>query len=227
MMLPLRSILLTLTVSALAITTLAGCEQSDGGDSVSPDTTTSTTNGAAPDAGKPPTTADGKYGVGDRLQPTQQSAEDSANVRTLEWDELIPADYDPMVILEGIDLDKLEDGDPRAQELLDDLKAAWAEAPPVESLDGLRIRLPGFAVPLEGDEKVVTEMLLVPYFGACIHVPPPPSNQIIHILPSQPIDQELLYDAVWVEGTLNVGRSETRSGDAAYSLTATAVTVYE
>lgn len=201
--------------------TLMACDQSS--DSRSASGSTEKENPVV-DAG--PTTADGKYQVGDRLQPSQlASATDE--LRTLEWDELIPQDYDPMVLLEEVDLDKMEDGDPRAQELLDELKAAWADAPPVEELDGIKVRLPGFAVPLEGDEKVVTEMLLVPYFGACIHVPPPPSNQIVHVLPQTPVSQETLYDAIWIEGTLSVERSETKSGSAGYKLVATDIKPYE
>ncbi len=48
-------------------------------------------------------------------------------------------------------------------------------------LNGSKVKIPGFVIPLEGDDKAVTEFLLVPYFGACIHVPPPPPNQIIYV----------------------------------------------
>ena len=55
------------------------------------------------------------------------------------------------------------------------------DAPVVKALDGQSVSLPGFVVPLEGDSELITEFLLVPYFGACIHVPPPPPNQPIWI----------------------------------------------
>jgi hypothetical protein len=50
-----------------------------------------------------------------------------------------------------------------------------------KKLDEQEVRIPGFVVPLEGDAKTVTAFLLVPYFGACIHVPPPPTNQVIYV----------------------------------------------
>ncbi len=56
------------------------------------------------------------------------------------------------------------------------------DAPVVKSLDGQQVKLPGYIVPLEvNEEGRTTEFLLVPYYGACIHVPPPPPNQIVHI----------------------------------------------
>ncbi len=51
-----------------------------------------------------------------------------------------------------------------------------------KSLEGATVRLPGFIVPLEAVKSGdVSEFLLVPYFGSCIHVPPPPPNQIVYV----------------------------------------------
>ncbi len=50
-----------------------------------------------------------------------------------------------------------------------------------QKLDNQEVRIPGFVVPLEGDAKKITAFLLVPYFGACIHVPPPPTNQVVYV----------------------------------------------
>ena len=172
--------------------------------------------------------ADGRYAVGDRLSP--EPAADEApgqRARTLIWDDLIPPDYDPAVIFDDIDLDALADNDPRADQLLADLKAAWSTAPAVAALDGQYIRIPGFAVPLEGDAEQVTELLLVPYFGACIHVPPPPANQIIHVFPNSPVGHDTLKGAVWIEGVMHTERSATSSGDAGYRLSAQTISPYE
>ena len=73
-----------------------------------------------------------------------------------------------------LNLDSLNDADPRAMKALEQLRNAWNNAPVVSSLNGSRIRIPGFIVPLENQRGQVTEFLLVPYFGACIHTPPPP-----------------------------------------------------
>lgn len=76
------------------------------------------------------------------------------------------------------------------------------DAPVVEALDGKLVKIPGFVVPLEGDSETTREFLLVPYFGACIHVPPPPANQIVYVKFSSGVPIDNLYDAVWVTGTL-------------------------
>src|SRR5690606_42145125 len=103
----------------------------------------------------------------------------------------------------------MEDNDPRAIDLMRRLREEWDRAPVVQAMNGRRIRLPGFVVPLEGDGKTVREFLLVPYFGACIHVPPPPANQLIHVMPDQPIPGEWNMVPVWVSGVLTVARIES------------------
>ncbi|MGB0723260.1 MAG: DUF3299 domain-containing protein, partial [Gammaproteobacteria bacterium] len=181
---------------------------------------------ASADPTEPAENTTGKYQVGDRVEASKTPVDDGG-ARTVEWDDLVPESYDPYVILEGANLDAMEDNDPRANALLEELKASWANAPVVDAMDGQRIRIPGFIVPLEGDEKNVNEMLLVPYFGACIHVPPPPSNQIIHVPEMPPVNRDIVYEAVWVEGTLHTQRAETEAGAASYSLKADSVTLYE
>lgn len=71
-----------------------------------------------------------------------------------------------------------------------------------EELDGKRIRMPGYALPLEFREDGVTEFLLVPYVGACIHVPPPPLNQTVYVALNQTYKMRNLYDPVWITGRI-------------------------
>lgn len=146
----------------------------------------------------------------------------------LEWDDLIPADWQPDKLLAEYDADNLDDDDPRAQELMDKLKALWAEAPVVEGLDGHRVKLPGFVVPLTTDATEIPEFLLVPYFGACIHVPPPPANQTVHVVTvdGAPFRGEL-FDTVWVEGRMRVEPFSDELGDAGYRIEEAAVSLYE
>ena len=77
----------------------------------------------------------------------------------------------------------------------------------IRQLIGKSIKIPGFAVPLEGDDgfEYVKEFLLVPTFGACIHVPPPPPNQVIHVILDKPVYFENLMYAVWVSGIVEIG----------------------
>ncbi|RZF94604.1 DUF3299 domain-containing protein [Pseudoalteromonas sp. CO302Y] len=101
------------------------------------------------------------------------------------------------------------------------------DAPVVKELNGQSVSLPGFVVPLEGDSEVITEFLLVPYFGACIHVPPPPPNQIVHVTIEGGVPIESLYDAIVVTGVIS---TETWSGEIAqvgYKMKAVGVAPFE
>jgi len=76
----------------------------------------------------------------------------------------------------------------------------------VEALDGKDVRMPGYLLPLEVNQNKVTEFLLVPYVGACIHVPPPPPNQIVHVkvLEKGGYRNNALFDPVWVTGKMHI-----------------------
>jgi hypothetical protein len=80
-------------------------------------------------------------------------------------------------------------------------------------------------VPLEREGTALKEFLLVPYFGACIHVPPPPANQIVHVIATKPVDTATM-DAVWVSGKLTLERVQTHMGGSAYRLRAAKIEPY-
>jgi len=97
----------------------------------------------------------------------------------------------------------------------------------VDELDGEMIRLPGFVVPFDfSAEGEYSDFLLVPYFGACIHSPPPPPNQIVYVHTDEPVTIESTFNPVWVEGVLSTQRNMNGLGDAAYSLKLDAVETY-
>ncbi len=75
-----------------------------------------------------------------------------------------------------------------------------------EALNGQDVRMPGYLLPLETTAGKVTEFLLVPYIGACIHVPPPPPNQIVYVkvLQNGGYKNKELYEPVWVTGKMKV-----------------------
>lgn len=150
-------------------------------------------------------------------------------VQELEWDTLIPEDFRPDKIMEQFgDIDELDDDDPRTQKILEELEALWNEAPVVESLDGKRVKLPGFVVPLEGDGENLSEFLLVPYYGACIHVPPPPANQTIYVkVPKGDAKIREAFDTVWVTGTMSAKSFTSDLATAGYQIEAEEVTPYE
>jgi hypothetical protein len=133
------------------------------------------------------------------------------------WEDLIPKGHTTL------------EAQPQANH--DGVEQNWIQpdldAPVVHALNGQSVSLPGFVVPLEGDENTITEFLLVPYFGACMHVPPPPPNQIVHVTIEGGVPIESLYDAIVVTGVIS---TESWSGEIAqvgYKLKAVGVAPYE
>jgi hypothetical protein len=166
-------------------------------------------------------------GKPDAAAPPPSGQTPAAKARTLEWDDLIPRDFRPDKLLERYNVNEMSDNDPRAKQLMEELKALWKEAPVVADLQGQTVRLPGFVVPLEGDGTVVHEFLLVPYYGACIHVPPPPANQTVYVV-TQGKDAKIrgLFDTVWVIGVMKIERTNSELAEAGYKLEALDVRPY-
>jgi hypothetical protein len=130
----------------------------------------------------------------------------------LFWEDMVPLDY------QAPDTPLSHEGN---------MLQMGLDAPIVKGLNGKLVKIPGFVVPLEGDNETTTEFLLVPYFGACIHVPPPPANQIVYVKFSEAVPIDNLYDAVWVTGTLTTERWEGDLATVGYSLLGTNVSPYD
>ncbi|RON79020.1 hypothetical protein BK635_18675 [Pseudomonas chlororaphis] len=152
----------------------------------------------------------------------------AAEPRDLTWSEMIPPDAPAEVpnMQPLHDLSQMSDA--LAAESAPAAKQDMPNAPVVQSLDGLSVRLPGYIVPLEvSEEGRTTEFLLVPYFGACIHVPPPPSNQIVHVKSQVGVKLDELYQPYWIEGPMQVKASTSEIADAGYQMEAEKIYVYE
>lgn len=146
--------------------------------------------------------------------------------RTINWNALVPAGWDPYKDYKNLDLASLSDSDPRANALLAQMRKAWDHAPVNAALVGQVVRIPGYVVPLEEGKAGMTEFLLVPYFGACVHTPPPPSNQVIHVLPQTPAKDLRSMDTVWVTGVLSTVQTDSYMGSASWRLAASGVAPY-
>lgn len=146
--------------------------------------------------------------------------------RVISWDDLVPKDWDPQREFKGMDFSKLSDSDPRAAVLLKRLREIWDSAPSNPAMNGVQVRLPGYVVPLEETREGLKEFLLVPYFGACIHTPPPPANQIIHVRARTPMKALGSMDTVWIQGALKPSRSDTVMGVTSYTMDAAVVERY-
>jgi hypothetical protein len=91
-------------------------------------------------------------------------------------------------------------------------------------------RVPGYMVPLEDNLFEATEFLLVPYPGACIHVPPPPPNQLVHVTMDGGKTAELrsLYEPVWVQGIVRIGEVQNVYGAISFfQMTGTRIEPYQ
>lgn len=97
----------------------------------------------------------------------------------------------------------------------------------VRELAGTKIRIPGYIIPLDYNGEGVNELILVPYVGACIHVPPPPPNQLILVRIAQSYNPREMFEPVYVTGTLGILEEETDLAEVGYSLEADAITPYE
>lgn len=150
----------------------------------------------------------------------------------LDWLELMPAE-DRKALEE---MPEIEHNSPEANGFSDQgglkqgagLPEVMYSAKTVPALNGQQIRLGGYPVPLETDSKGrSTEFFLVPYPGACIHVPPPPPNQIVMVRYPNGITLEDIYAPLWVDGTLRIEPVSNDLADAAYVITAAEVSLVE
>ena len=101
--------------------------------------------------------------------------------------------------------------------------------PELGQLINAEARVPGYMVPLEDNLFAATEFLLVPYPGACIHVPPPPPNQLVHVTMDGGKTTKLksLYDPVWVQGIVRIGEIQNSYGAVSFfQMTATQIEPY-
>ena len=149
---------------------------------------------------------------------------------SIGWDDLIPEDELEILmnppeylsdIVEGSDADRMgESGGVSGALPSDDKYQQALQSVNVRGeIDGKAVRVPGFVVPLEfDDDQVITQFFLVPYFGACIHMPPPPPNQIILVNYSTGLELDALYDPIWISGMLKVSLTENSLGRSAYSM---------
>ena len=150
----------------------------------------------------------------------------TTSYRDITWDDLTPKDWDPMKQFKSMNFGVLSDADPKAVAMLKQMRETWDNAPTNNAIDGQTVRIAGYLVPLDETPAGLKQFLLVPYFGACIHTPPPPSNQIIDVTPAKPAKDLRAMDAVWVSGTVKALRSDTYMGASSYRMDAMKIEPY-
>jgi hypothetical protein len=165
------------------------------------------------------------------------SAEET-QFQTVEWVDLIPPEVLEILLNPPAYISEIEDGSPEDQitsqisnatleEEEDVYQRALASTDVNTELDGQSVRIPGFVVPLEFDEaQTISQFFLVPYFGACLHMPPPPPNQIILVDAPAGVQMEALYEPFWIEGQISTTVSENDMAKSAYAMQLHRLTPY-
>ncbi len=171
-------------------------------------------------------------------KPSESELE-GLSYRTIEWTDLMPQEdldalLNPPEYLNEIDDGSMEDqiaSQIQSQLDIDEndpYQKALVSTNVRAEMDGQLIRLPGFIVPLEfgASNFEITQFFFVPFFGACLHLPPPPPNQILFVEHPKGITLTALQDAFWVEGEVLTSLVENETATSAYSLELHSITPY-
>jgi hypothetical protein len=159
-----------------------------------------------------PGATDGQPEIG-----TAAPAKTGKDAREIDWLELMPEE----------DIRKLQELPPvdhsgfiSAEQFM-----SFNTVPEMDNREG---KIAGYIVPIDTNEAgELTEFFLVPYFGACVHVPPPPPNQIVYGKLETPIPIPDMFAPQWVEGTLVIEKNENELGASAYTMKVQKVTLWE
>ena len=150
--------------------------------------------------------------------------------REIIWDDLLPPHWVAEIKSQMAAIGKmgfLIDGSEAADDAMRALRQKWDNAPIDPGHIDQAIRIAGYVVRLDAERKAIREFLLVPYFGACIHLPPPPANQIILVRLARPASGFASMDTVWVEGVLREARVDSGMAVSGYALDADRIRPYE
>ncbi len=150
----------------------------------------------------------------------------SGEYKEVSWDDLMPKGWMPSAPqeLEFFEDEAFDNGALGSQ--LEALPKTEV-APVVQSLDEQKLKLPGYIIPIKYNAGSVSEFLLVPYVGACIHTPPPPENQIVYVSLKKPMATNDMWAPVWVSGVMKVKLSMTELATAGYHMTEAVTKAYE
>ena len=157
-----------------------------------------------------------------------RAADGDGRHATLAWSDLVPEDWDATREMKRLQhaAAGVDDTTAEARVSFARLRDVLDAAPANPALQGRAVRITGYVVPLDARAKGLTEFLLVPYFGACIHSPPPAANQVIHVQSDRPLALRAM-DTVWVAGTMDVVRRTSSVAVSGYRLRAVSAHPYE
>ncbi len=164
-------------------------------------------------------------------------ASPSAEIEDLSWDDLVPEEGEGVEISVPLGAEIL--GLPSREEFESEEDYAFtvayisaqrdfqpSGAKLNATLDGKTVRVPGYITPLGFEDEALTEFLLVPYLGACMHVPPPPANQIVYVSDAVGLELNQLYSPIYVTGTLSANPVSTVMAEVGYTIKGAKVEPY-
>ena len=143
----------------------------------------------------------------------------AASAREIGWEDLIPAGVPEAEIIDKGEFDEERD---IWRPVYDDNANRFNV-----DLGGKQVKIPGYIIPLEYSGDGVSTFILAPYAGACVHVPPPPPNQLVYVTTSTPYPNDKIFDAIWVTGTIKVNRVETELAEIGYEIDASEIKQYQ
>lgn len=131
----------------------------------------------------------------------------ASQAEQIGWDDLVPEGWNPEKVFQDMSDEEFNAlPEETFQEMLKVVQAELDNAPVVEKLNNKQVKIPGFIVPLEINNTSISEFLLVPYYGACTHTPPPPANQIIYSKIEAQYTIDDIFQPVWISGTMKTTR---------------------
>lgn len=175
----------------------------------------------------------------EKTKPTNAKKIDPAKFKEIEWTDLMPKEDFEALSNPPAYLNEIEDGsfeDQISNQVAnaianasdDRYQQALVSTKVVPEMDGKAVRIPGFVVPIEfNEERAVTQFFLVPFFGACIHVPPPPPNQVIHVTSTEGFKERALYNPFWIYGVIKTTYTANDIASATYSMELLHFEMYE
>lgn len=147
--------------------------------------------------------------------------------RTLDWPDLLPPDWDPAAVMREAKIDSraIAEGSDQESQAWRKLRPIWDSAPVRSDLNGAWVRMPGYVVTIDQSGEGTREFLLVPYFGACIHLPPPPINQIV-LVRLKRATRIQTSNVLWIWGQLQTQLHQTSVASAGYLMLADGFSPY-
>lgn len=172
-----------------------------------------------------------------QVKPAPTTQTPPVQYKTIEWTDLMPkSDLDAILnrpdyindIQDGALEDQISSNLKNKPALKDDpYQQALVSTKIVPEMNNQPIRVPGFIVPLTFAEDLsITQFFLVPFFGACIHLPPPPPNQIIFVNYPKGLALEDMYSPYWISGIVKTQLVENNTATSAYSMALDAYELY-